>query len=132
VQECLTNVHRHSGSLTASVRLLRSPGQIKLEVSDEGKGLSKETQSKIACGETVGVGLRGMQERVRQLGGSVEIWSNGRGTRVTATVPFEESGQGVAISSAANQQRCNGGPSETKDDVTSTTVVPLAGKAAKA
>ena len=90
-QECLTNIHRHSGSSTASVRLLRSPGQITLEVSDEGKGLSKETQSKIASGETVGVGLRGMQERVRQLGGSVEIRSNGHGTTVIAKVPFEES-----------------------------------------
>ena len=93
-QECLTNIHRHSGSSTALVRLLRSPGEIKLEVSDEGKGLNQETQSKIASGETVGVGLRGMRERVRQLGGNLEIRSNGHGTIVTATVPFAESGDG--------------------------------------
>ena len=74
-QECLTNIHRHSGSSTALVRLLRSPGEIKLEVSDEGKGLDQETQSKIASGETAGVGLRGMRERVRQLGGT---WKSGR------------------------------------------------------
>ena len=91
-QECLTNIHRHSGSLTALVRLLRSPGEIKLEVSDEGRGLDQETQSKIAFGETAGVGLRGMRERVRQLGGTVEIHSNGKGTTVIATVPFSESG----------------------------------------
>jgi two-component system NarL family sensor kinase len=90
-QECLTNIHRHSGSSNALVRLLRSPGEIKLEVSDDGKGLDQETQSKIASGETVGVGLRGMRERVRQLGGSLEIRSNGHGTIVIATMPFEGS-----------------------------------------
>jgi PAS domain S-box-containing protein len=90
-QECLTNIHRHSGSSNALVRLLRSPGEIKLEVSDDGKGLDPETQSKIDSGETVGVGLRGMRERVGQLGGSLEIRSNGHGTIVIATVPFEGS-----------------------------------------
>ena len=63
-QECLTNIHRHSGSSIAVVRLLRSPEEIKLEVSDDGKGINPETQSKIASGETVGVGLRGMRERL--------------------------------------------------------------------
>ena len=94
VQECLTNIHRHSGSSTALVRLLHSPGEIKLEVSDEGKGVNQETQSKIAFGETTGVGLRGMRERVRQLGGSLEVRSNGHGTIVIATVPFEGSVRG--------------------------------------
>ena len=76
---------------TARLRLLRSPGEIKLEVSDDGKGLDHETQSKIASGETVGVGLRGMRERVRQLGGNLEIRSNGHGTIVTARLPPIES-----------------------------------------
>jgi PAS domain S-box-containing protein len=93
-QECLTNIHRHSGSSTALVRLLHSPGEIKLEVSDEGKGVNQETQSKISSGETTGVGLRGMRERVRQLGGSLEVRSNGHGTIVIATVPFEGSVRG--------------------------------------
>ncbi|HXA77151.1 MAG TPA: PAS domain S-box protein [Candidatus Acidoferrales bacterium] len=91
-QECLTNIHRHSGSSTALVRLLRSPGGITLEVSDEGKGLNPEKQSKIFSGETAAVGLRGMRERVRQLGGKLEIRSNGHGTTVIATVPFVDSG----------------------------------------
>jgi PAS domain S-box-containing protein len=94
-QECLTNVHRHSGSSTALVRLLRSEREIRLEVSDEGVGINRETQSKIASGETAGVGLRGMRERVRHLGGSVEIHSNGKGTTVIATVPFAESTRGA-------------------------------------
>ena len=90
-QECLTNIHRHSGSSTALVRLLHSPAEIKLEVSDDGKGVNQETQLKISSGATTGVGLRGMRERVRQLGGSLEIRSNGHGTIVIATVPFEGS-----------------------------------------
>jgi PAS domain S-box-containing protein len=95
-QECLTNIHRHSGSSTALVKLLRSDGEIRLEVSDEGRGMNHEIQSKIASGENVGVGLRGMRERIRQLGGTVEVRSNGHGATVIATVPFPES---------ANQQR---------------------------
>jgi PAS domain S-box-containing protein len=91
-QECLTNIHRHSGASTARLRLLRSPGEIELEVSDDGKGIDGEAKSKIASGESTGVGLRGMQERVRQLGGSVEIRSNGNGTTVTATVPLDPAG----------------------------------------
>lgn len=105
-QECLTNIHRHSGGSTARLRLLRSPGEIKLEVSDDGKGLDHETQSKIASGETAGVGLRGMKERVRQLGGNLEIRSNGHGTIVTATVPIAESGDGQLQSfSGMSEQR---------------------------
>ena len=87
-QECLTNIHRHSGASTARLRLLRSPREITLVVSDDGKGLDAAIRSKIASGETVGVGLRGMRERATQLGGGVEIWSNGKGTTVTVTVPF--------------------------------------------
>jgi PAS domain S-box-containing protein len=87
-QECLTNIHRHSGSSVALVRLLRENEEIKLKVSDEGAGISEESQSKIAAGETAGVGLRGMRERVKQLGGRLEIHSNRKGTTVTATVPF--------------------------------------------
>jgi PAS domain S-box-containing protein len=99
-QECLTNIHRHSGSSTALVRLLRPPGEIKLEVSDEGRGLDQETQSKIAAGESVGVGFRGMRERVRHLGGNVEVRSNEKGTSVIATLPFAESDRSLASSSS--------------------------------
>ena len=60
-------------------------------MSDNGKGVDHETLSKIASGKTIGVGLRGMRERVRQLGGNLEIESNGHGTIVTATVPIAES-----------------------------------------
>jgi signal transduction histidine kinase len=128
-QECLTNIHRHSGSFTASVRLLRSPGQIKLEVSDEGKGLSKETQSKIASGEIPGVGLRGMRERVRQLGGSVEIRSNGRGTSVIATLPFEESAGTVDDAPLHDGRASSSALPETTGDPPNVAVAALGEKA---
>jgi len=87
VQESLTNIHRHSGSPTALIRIDRSPSEIVLRVEDEGHGISAEQKEKIISGEG-GVGFRGMQERVRQFGGRFEIDSNERGTRVTVVVPF--------------------------------------------
>src|SRR2546430_16234694 len=44
VQECLTNIHRHSGSPTASIRISRSPREVKVEVRDQGKGISVQKQ----------------------------------------------------------------------------------------
>ena len=116
-QECLTNIHRHSGSSTAVVRLLRSRGEIKLEVSDEGRGLDQETQSKISAGESVGVGFRGMRERVRHLGGNVEVRSNGKGTAVIATLPFAESDRSAAISSSDSGRESHNRPSEKRDEL---------------
>jgi signal transduction histidine kinase len=132
-QESLTNIHRHSGSSTAVVRLLRSRGEIKMEVSDEGKGLDQGTQTKIASGETAGVGLRGMQERVRPLGGSVEIQSNGKGTRVTARLPLAESGRSANSSSDDGHESHSPLP-ERSADVATTIMPELASgqKAAKA
>lgn len=91
VQECLTNIHRHSGSLTAFVRLARYRQEVTLEVKDEGRGFSPNRESIVFGGETTpGVGLRGMRERVRQLGGQFEITSNGTGTLVLAKLPLVE------------------------------------------
>ena len=89
-QECLTNIHRHSGSPTALVRLWRTPHEVHMEVSDEGRGLSEENQVKIASGESAGVGLRGMRERVKQIGGRLGIHSKGRGTSILVTLPLVE------------------------------------------
>jgi signal transduction histidine kinase len=85
VQECLTNIHRHSGSPTASVHLDRSSTGINLEIKDEGKGIRSEKQP--------GVGLRGMTERVGQFGGTLEIISNETGTLVRAFFPVAVDGQ---------------------------------------
>ena len=64
------------------------PGEIRMEVSDEGRGIHQEIQSRFASGESPGVGLRGMLERVRQIGGTLEIHSNGNGTSVLVTLPL--------------------------------------------
>jgi len=89
VQECLTNIHRHSGSSTASIRVARLQNEVRLEVRDAGKGIPKETQATLASGKLSGVGLRGMHERLRQMGGQLDVQSNGTGTLILATLPLE-------------------------------------------
>ena len=90
VQECLTNVRRHSGSSEATVRLLRFSGEVRLEVQDRGKGIPIEKRSTILSQGASGVGLRGVRERVLQLGGDLSIDSNGGGTTVIATFPITQ------------------------------------------
>jgi PAS domain S-box-containing protein len=90
-QESLTNVHRHSGSPTAEVRLFSKGGMGVLEVRDRGKGLPPgllEQSSQDWMGQ-LGVGLRGMNERMRQLGGTLELTSTKEGTIVRAMVPAQ-------------------------------------------
>ena len=82
VQESLTNIHRHSGSPVASVRLSRSDHEVRLAVQDQGRGISPERRKAMDSGGVPGVGIRGMRERIRQLGGSLEINSDVRGTTV--------------------------------------------------
>jgi PAS domain S-box-containing protein len=87
VQESLTNIHRHSGSQSAKLYLRCSDGSVKLEISDRGKGISAETQSEMRAARA-GVGVRGMEERVRQFGGTLEIVSDGAGTKVIVVLPL--------------------------------------------
>jgi len=92
LQESLTNVHRHSGSETAVVRLVLGLKAFALEVSDHGKGThpgKMETPGEDWMG-ALGVGLRGMRERMRQIEGNLELWSSEKGTTVIATVPLEK------------------------------------------
>ena len=90
VQECLANILRHSGSRVAKVRIERSAEEVRIEVRDKGKGIAPGKLSEIAVSHTLGVGIRGMQERVRQLGGTLKITSDGadKGTLVVALFPF--------------------------------------------
>lgn len=91
VQESLNNIHRHSGSLTASIRVFRSTSEIRLEVRDAGHGIPPGTLNNFGKPTVrLGVGILGMRERLRQLGGSLEIISDGRGTCVKANLPLQE------------------------------------------
>jgi two-component system NarL family sensor kinase len=83
IQESLANVHQHSGSPVAAVRISRSLGNVCVQVSDLGKGISSD--SPLA---SHGVGISGMRERLRQLGGALNVHSNGHGTLVTADLPI--------------------------------------------
>jgi signal transduction histidine kinase len=89
VQECLTNVHRHSGSASAAVRVANVADQLRVEVQDAGKGIPPEKQSAMAGGQT-GVGMRGMRERLRQFGGHLEVISTPGQTIVAATLPIAQ------------------------------------------
>jgi PAS domain S-box-containing protein len=90
VQECLTNIHRHSGSKTALIRVERQENAVRVEVEDQGRGMSLERLAAIQSQGT-GVGIRGMRERVRHLHGELVIESNGHGTKVYATLPVTRS-----------------------------------------
>ncbi len=83
VQEALANVQQHSGSATATVRLSKSSAHVCVQVSDLGKGMSSRSEL-----TSTGVGINGMRERLRQLGGVLSIHSTGRGTLVTADLPI--------------------------------------------
>jgi PAS domain S-box-containing protein len=89
VQECLTNIHKHSDSPTATIRVIQEGESLRLEIEDAGKGIPPEKQSLLTSPGASGVGVSGMRERLRQLGGSLEIQSDANGTRVTATLPVE-------------------------------------------
>jgi PAS domain S-box-containing protein len=86
VQECLANIHRHSGSKTASIRIQSQDGWLSLDIADAGKGIPPEKQTAVLEGR-LGVGIRGMRERLRLLGGRMEIRSSPTGTTVHAVLP---------------------------------------------
>lgn len=86
VQECLTNIHRHSGSKTASIRIVREDGALVLSVQDEGRGVPADRLA-IIQSRGSGVGIRGMRERVLQLSGTMNIESDASGTRIHVVIP---------------------------------------------
>ncbi len=90
VQESLTNVHRHSGSPTAKVSLRVENSQVHLQVIDHGCGIPPQKLSSRQENATIGIGILGMRERMRQLGGQLEIQSLGEGTIVQVILPLSE------------------------------------------
>jgi PAS domain S-box-containing protein len=88
VQECLTNIHRHSGSRVAAICVTRDGSEVKVEVRDQGKGMPSGGN---ASHKKAGVGIQGMRERIKQFGGRFEILSDKKGTTVVAAVPVPSS-----------------------------------------
>lgn len=105
VQECLTNIHRHADSPVAKIRISQHDHHIRVEVGDKGKGIPAHKREEIVSSASgiPGVGIRGMRERLRQLGGTLELSSGGegKGTLITARLPIPASTSSV-------------GPHETK------------------
>lgn len=92
VQESLTNILRHSATTKAEIRMSLVDDGIILEVRDYGKGIAPAIFEKVRSGSTgVGVGIASMRERLRQLGGRLEIDSDSRGTTIRTHLPLKES-----------------------------------------
>jgi signal transduction histidine kinase len=90
VQECLTNIHRHSGSPVAKIKLRRHEDDVRVQIEDKGRGIPPEKQEEMTTSGKVGVGIRGMRERIRQLRGTLEVESNGSGTLIKVQLPVAE------------------------------------------
>ena len=88
VQECLTNIHRHSGSQTAVIRLHEQDSKIVVSAEDAGVGFPADKLDRAPEAWT-GIGFRGMSERLKHLGGKLQIQSTTAGTTVTAILPVE-------------------------------------------
>lgn len=97
VQECLTNILRHSGSKTASVRIVREPQRVTMAVKDFGCGIPREKLVRLQSGGS-GVGIAGMHERLRQFDGTLAISSDRAGTQVVMTIPIPASPAGMECS----------------------------------
>jgi signal transduction histidine kinase len=88
VQESLSNVHRHSESKAASIRLKRLDRILEVAISDSGRGLPRGLLSGTASDARVGIGISGMRQRIVQLQGRFEIASGEKGTTVSVLLPF--------------------------------------------
>jgi len=88
IQECLTNIHRHSESEEASISIARDGERVLVQVQDKGVGIPAEKQRALNGAGRIGVGFSGMRERLRQLGGTLEVQSDGKGTTVNAALPL--------------------------------------------
>jgi signal transduction histidine kinase len=86
VEEALTNVRRHSKSSSVTILLTRSANELLLELRDQGVGISAVRNPK-------GLGIVGMQERARELGGSLTVKSDGVGTQILARLPLPKDGE---------------------------------------
>jgi len=121
VQESLTNVHRYSGSPDAEISVFGTADTVKLEVVDHGKGIEAgAARVKVEGIAALGVGIPGMRERLRQLGGQLEVDFGRDGTRVSASVPLKkakapEPVEDIEVPVAATNGGSNAALSSTSD-----------------
>ena len=109
VQESLTNIFRHSGSESATVRIVLDSEMVELQVSDKGKGIPANALAALnrTAGQ-LGVGIRGMRERVHQLGGWLQVKSGPDGTTILAGLPVSDSSHGALRQSLNSDQARRG------------------------
>jgi signal transduction histidine kinase len=113
VQEALTNVHRHSASPTVEITVHRDVQGVTLQIADHGHGMPPGTAELVRNGRAVvGVGIAGMRERVRQLGGHLEIESGVSGTLIRATLPFVTIGLFSEQDSTRGNETVRAGPEQ--------------------
>src|ERR1700676_1659224 len=90
LQEALTNVHRHSGASEAHVLVRQNSNQVVLEVRDNGRGLPEDILRQFDdTGVGTGVGLGGIRERARELGGKLTLQSDSSGTLLSIVIPYQ-------------------------------------------
>lgn len=102
LQESLTNVHRHSGSKVARISVGSDARQVWLEVRDHGKGIPQK-EGKLAF--RPGIGTTGMQERINELSGTLELTSDQTGTLVRAVIPLPAAPRSVKAESGIAERR---------------------------
>src|SRR5580700_7834105 len=91
VQQSLANIHRHSGSHVAKIRMEADAESVHVEICDEGRGIEPDVLKGFDAGrKLIGVGIAGMRERVRVMGGRFSIRSTGEGTTIDVSLPFAE------------------------------------------
>jgi two-component system sensor histidine kinase ChiS len=89
VQESLTNIHRHSGSASAGITLVKQGQHVGLHVKDQGAGMLDEASGEnLDSVQMLGLGILGMRQRVHEFGGTLDIQTGRHGTEIIATVPM--------------------------------------------
>lgn len=104
MQEALTNVHRHSGSIAVEIVLTTDQVNATLVIKDFGSGIPKETLDRFSrAGTNVGVGLAGIRERIKELGGTLDIHSSSTGTTLTASIPLSDQRKNIFATGSKSQ-----------------------------
>jgi len=106
VQECLTNVHRHSHSPSATIRFTRDASSVSVTVADSGKGMTGSSAARLGQGAKLGVGISGMRERVKQLHGTLEI-ENAPGKGVTVHIVLPLAAKELSEDRRGHENRAN-------------------------